>query len=119
MRRTGRRSSHSAATTSSPPASRRAERQADPMRISNLPACALLFVVPVAVFAQAGDNTADHAEMMAKLHITSPVRPGPAGRLNPDGSAPPNFANYNESKATAKSPVPLLLAMSDGRKITT
>src|SRR5262249_9074415 len=30
-----------------------------------------------------------------------------------------NFANYNESKATAKSPAPPLLAMSDGRKITT
>ena len=89
------------------------------MKTANLSAFALLFVVPVAVFAQAGDNTADHAEMMAKLHLTSPLRPGPAGRLNPDGSAPPNFANYDESKATAKSPAPPLLAMSDGRKITT
>src|SRR5438105_2374270 len=90
------------------------------MKTATLPTLAVLFVVPmVAVLAQAGDTTADHAEMMAKLHITSPLRPGPAGRLNPDGSAPPNFANYDESKATAKSPVPLLLAMSDGRKITT
>jgi hypothetical protein len=89
------------------------------MKTANLSAAALLFVVPLAVFAQAGDNTADHAEMMAKLRITSPLRPGPAGRLNPDGSAPANFANYDESKATARSPAPLLLAMSDGRKITT
>src|SRR5262245_22271456 len=89
------------------------------MKTANLSALAFLFVVPVAVFAQAGDNTADHAAMMAKLQITSPLRPGPAGRLNPDGSAPPNFANYNESRATAKSPAPALLAMSDGRTITT
>src|SRR5438067_390733 len=87
--------------------------------MKSLSSVALLLVVPVAVFAQAGDNTADHAEMLAKLHITSPLRPGPAGRLNADGSAPANFANYNESKATAKSPVPPLLVMSDGRKITT
>ena len=36
-----------------------------PMKTAHLSARALLFVVPVAVFAQAGDNTADHAEMMA------------------------------------------------------
>jgi len=89
------------------------------MKTANLSALALLFIVPVAVVAQAGDNTADHAAMMAKLQITSPLRPGPAGRLNADGSAPPNFANYSESKATARSPVPPLLAMSDGRRITT
>ena len=41
------------------------------MKTANLSACALLFVVPVAVFAQAGDNTADHAEMMAKLRFQS------------------------------------------------
>ncbi len=73
----------------------------------------------VALLAQAGDSTADHQEMMAKLHIRSPLRPGPAGRLNADGSAPPNYANYDESKATAKSPAPPLLVMNDGRKITT
>src|SRR5260221_13810415 len=90
------------------------------LKTATLPTLAVLFAVPmVAAFAQAGDNTADHAEMMAKLHITSPLRAGPAGRLNPDGSAPPNFANYDESKAAAKSPVPPLLAMGDGRKITT
>ena len=90
------------------------------MKTATLPTLAVLFAVPVvAVLGQAGDNTADHAEMMAKLHITSPLRPGPAGRLNADGSAPPNFANYDESKATAKSPAPKLLAMSDGRTITT
>jgi hypothetical protein len=56
--------------------------------------------------------------MMAKLNITTPLRQGPAGRLNADGSAPPTYANYDESKATAKSPVPPLLVMNDGRKIT-
>ena len=90
------------------------------MKTATFPTLAVLFAVPiVAVFGQAGNNNADHQEMMAKLKITSPLRPGPAGRLNADGSAPPNFANYDESKATAKSPVPPLLAMNDGRKITT
>jgi hypothetical protein len=89
------------------------------MTYTSLSARALLLLVPVAVLAQASDNTADHAEMMAMLHITSPLRPGPAGRLNADGSAPPNFANYNESKATARSPAPPLLVMNDGRRITT
>ncbi len=70
------------------------------------------------IVAQSGGN-ADHQAMLAALHITSPLRPGPAGRLNPDGSAPPNFANYDESKATARSRVPPLLVMSDGRRITT
>jgi hypothetical protein len=79
-----------------------------------------LAAVPAAgVIAQGTDNTADHQAMLARLHITSPLRPGPAGRLNADGSAPPNFANYDERKAIAKSPVPPLLAMSDGRTITT
>jgi hypothetical protein len=79
-----------------------------------------LFALPIVVaFAQGGGNNADHQEMLAKLKITSPLRPGPAGRLNADGSAPPNFANYDESKATAKSAVPPLLATSDGRRITT
>src|SRR6187200_3015596 len=90
------------------------------MKTATLPTLAVLFAVPMAaVLAQVGANTADHAEMMAKLNITSPLRPGPAGRLNADGSAPANYANYDESKATAKSPVPPLLAMNDGRKITT
>jgi hypothetical protein len=39
--------------------------------------------------------------------------------LNADGTVPPNYANYDESKATAGSPVPPLLVMNDGRKITT
>jgi hypothetical protein len=90
------------------------------MKTSTLPTLAVLFAVPmVALLAQAGDATADHKEMMAALHITSPLRPGPAGRLNADGSAPANYANYDETKATAKSPAPPLLVMKDGRKITT
>src|ERR1051326_3380832 len=90
------------------------------MKAATLPALAVLFSVSViALVAQGGaDPTADHKEILAKLHITS-LRPGPAGRLNADGSAPPNYANYDETKATAKSPVPPLLAMNDGRKITT
>src|SRR3954464_8253080 len=90
------------------------------MKSATLPTIAVLLAVPVvAVLGQAGDNAADHAEMLAKLHISTPLRPGPAGRLNPDGSAPPNFANYDERKAMAKSPAPPLLAMRDGRRITT
>jgi hypothetical protein len=89
------------------------------VRIATLSALAALLAAPMAVIvAQSGGN-ADHQAMLAALHITSPLRPGPAGRLNPDGSAPPNFANYDESKATAKSAVPPLLVMSDGRRITT
>ncbi|HWB30486.1 MAG TPA: hypothetical protein VG736_08300 [Vicinamibacterales bacterium] len=89
------------------------------MRIATLSALAALLAAPMAVIvAQSGGN-ADHQAMLAALHITSPLRPGPAGRLNPDGSAPPNFANYDESKATARSRVPPLLVMSDGRRITT
>jgi hypothetical protein len=89
------------------------------VRIATLSALAALLAAPMAVIvAQSGGN-ADHQAMLAALHITSPLRPGPAGRLNPDGSAPPNFANYDESKATARSRVPPLLVMSDGRRITT
>src|SRR4030095_16297899 len=80
---------------------------------------ALSTAATVALLAQVGGANVDHQEMMAKLHITMPLRPGPAGRLNADGSAPANYANYDESKATAKSPVPPLLIMNDGRKITT
>jgi hypothetical protein len=39
--------------------------------------------------------------------------------LNAEGTVPPSCANYDESKATAGSPVPPLLVMNDGRKITT
>jgi hypothetical protein len=88
------------------------------MRIATLSTLVVLLAVSMVV-AQGGDNNADHQDMMAKLHIASPLRPGPAGRLAPDGSAPPNFANYDERKAKAASPVPPLLAMSDGRPITT
>jgi hypothetical protein len=81
---------------------------------------ALLCILPVAVVAaDAIDPNADHQEMLARLKITSPLRPGPAGRLNADGTAPANFANYDEARATAKSPVPPLLVMKNGRRITT
>ncbi len=90
------------------------------MKPATLPSLVVVFAMPVvALFAQTGDATADHRDMMAKLHITTPLRPGPAGRLNADGTAPPNYANYDETKAIAKSPVPPLLVMKDGRKITT
>ena len=75
----------------------------------------------VAVLAQSAPpppDTSDHKAMLELLNITS-LRPGPAGRMNPDGTKPANYANYDESKATAKSPVPELLAMNDGTKITT
>jgi hypothetical protein len=79
----------------------------------------LLAFSTAALLSQGGNATADHQEMMAKLHITTPLRAGPAGRLSADGSAPADYANYDETKATAKSPVPQLLVMNDGRKITT
>src|SRR4026208_2447771 len=94
------------------------------MKTGTLSTFTVLFALSTAavlpqVGAQVGNATADHQEMMAKLGITTPLRPGPAGRLNADGSTPANYANYDESKATAKSPVPPLLTMNDGRKITT
>src|SRR5580765_4412042 len=90
------------------------------MKTGTLSKFTVLFALSAAaLLGQGGDATADHKEMMAKLNITTPLRPGPAGRLNADGSAPANYANYDESKATAKSPVPPLLVMNDGRKITT
>lgn len=75
-------------------------------------------VAGIAATAQPAGNP-DHEEMLAKLGITTPLRPGPAGRLNADGSVPANYANYDESKAKSKSPVPPLLQMNDGRRITT
>src|SRR5262245_48837761 len=90
------------------------------MKTVTLPTFIVLFVLSTAaLLAHVGAANVDNHEMMAKLHITTPLRPGPAGRLNADGSAPANYANYDETKATAKSPVPPLLVMNDGRKITT
>jgi hypothetical protein len=90
------------------------------MKTTTLATLAILCTLPVvAIPAEPGTPNADHQEMLSKLGITSPLRPGPAGRLNADGSAPPNYANYDASKATAKSPVPPLLVMKDGRRITT
>jgi hypothetical protein len=73
----------------------------------------------VGIAAQPAEGYSDHQQMLANLKITSPMRPGPAGRLNADGTVTPNYANYDESKAAASSPVPPLLVMNDGRKITT
>ena len=86
------------------------------MKTASLSALGVLLALPAtAIFAQRGGPNPDHEEMKTKLGITSPLRPGPAGS---DVNAP-NYANYDETKATAKSPVPSLLAMNDGRKITT
>jgi hypothetical protein len=68
--------------------------------------------------AQPGGDNSDHQAMLDLLGITSPLRPGPAGRLNADGSVPDNYANYDESRAKADSPAPPLLEMADGREIT-
>ena len=90
------------------------------MKAATLTVLAMLSAVPmVGIAAQPAEGNSDHQQMLAKLKITSPLRPGPAGRLNADGTVPPNYANYDESKATAESPVPPLLVMNDGRKITT
>ena len=90
------------------------------MKALVLASFALLCALPViAIPAEPGNANADHQLMLSKLGITSPLRPGPAGRLNSDGSAPANYANYDESKAVAKSSVPPLLVMKNGRRITT
>jgi hypothetical protein len=90
------------------------------MKSKAFPSLALLLTAPMAVaLAQPGASNSDHQEMLELLGITSPLRPGPAGRLNADGTVPDNYANYDESKATASSPVPPLLVMDDGREITT
>ncbi len=57
----------------------------------------------------------DHKFMIAQLGITGSLRPGARGSAVND----PNYANYDETKAHSKSPVPPLLAMADGRPITT
>ncbi len=57
----------------------------------------------------------DHEYMKQQLGITGPLRPGARGSAVND----PNYANYDETKARAKTPVPPLLAMADGRPITT
>jgi len=90
------------------------------MTTAILPRLAMLCTLPMAVVAaQPSGGNSDHEEMLAKLKITAPLRHGPAGRINADGSVPPDYANYDASKATAKSPVPPLLVMNDGRRITT
>ena len=57
----------------------------------------------------------DYEYMKQQLGITGPLRQGARGSAVND----PNYANYDETKARAKSPVPPLLAMADGRPITT
>src|SRR5690606_26831421 len=90
------------------------------MQSATLPALAFLLMAPMAAtLAQPSNNNSDHQAMLELLGITSPLRPGPAGRLNADGTVPDNYANYDETKAKANSPVPPLLVMADGREITT
>jgi hypothetical protein len=60
----------------------------------------------------------DHQAMMDQLHITEPLRPGPTGNLA-NGVRPPNYANYDEDKSHAKTPVPDLMTMANGQKVTT
>jgi hypothetical protein len=69
----------------------------------------------VGIAAQPVQGNSDHQQMLAKLKIPSPLQSGPAGRLNADGTVPPNYANCDESKATAGSPEPPLQVMNDGR----
>ena len=79
------------------------------MQAATLTVLSMLSAVPmVDTAAQPAEGNSDHQQMLAKLKITLPLQPGPAGRLNADGTVPPNYANYDESKATACSPVPAL-----------
>ena len=89
------------------------------MKAATLTVLSMLSAAPmVDTAAQPAGGNSDHQQMLAKPKITSPLRPGPAGWLNADGTVLPNCANDDESKATAGSPVPPLLVMNDGRKIT-
>ncbi|GGA71478.1 acetylxylan esterase [Edaphobacter acidisoli] len=55
----------------------------------------------------------DHQDMMEQLGIVA-LRPGPSGDENA-----PNHANYDESKANPYPELPDVLALNDGRKVTT
>ena len=58
------------------------------MKAATLTVLAMLSAVPmVGVAAQPAEGNSDHQQMLAKLKITSPLRPGPAGRLNADGTS--------------------------------
>ncbi len=59
-------------------------------------------------------NLADRQKMLDLLGITTPLRPGASGT-----AGRPDSANYDESKATAKSPLPDLLTLKNGKKVTT
>ena len=106
-----KRGLHNFQTTLSPPPM----KTNSPLKLAVL--TGLLVLSGTSAFAQRGaTSNPDHAEMLTRLGITQPLRPGPAGS---DVNAA-NYANYDESKATAKSPVPDLLTMGDGKtKITT
>ena len=70
------------------------------MKAATLTVLAMLSAIPmVGIAAQPAWGNSDHQKMLAKLKITSPLRPGPAGRLNADGTVPPNYDGG--SKATA------------------
>src|SRR5688572_2225840 len=57
----------------------------------------------------------DHKQMLAQLHITSPLRQGANGN---DPNAP-NAANYDESKANPFPNLPDPLTLKNGKKVTT
>lgn len=57
----------------------------------------------------------DHKDMLAKLHITQPLRQGANGN---DPNAP-NAANYDESKANPFPNLPDPMVLKNGNKVTT
>lgn len=66
------------------------------MKAATLTVLAMLSAVPmVGIAAQPDEGNSDHQQMLAKLKITSPLRFGPAGLLNDDGTVPPNYANHD------------------------
>jgi len=89
--------------------------------------CILLFLIAPAVSAQQNnsdnailhppvemDNIDDHQRMMYLLGIKK-LRPGADG----SNENSPNYANYDESKATPYPELPELLVTNDGHKVTT
>jgi hypothetical protein len=70
---------------------------------------------PASSTATAGAWTTaqDHQHMMAQLGIRS-LRPGPSGN-----ESAPNAANYDEAKANPFPNLPDVLALKNGRKVTT
>jgi len=89
-----------------------------PLALSVLAATAFTLVIAPAAVAQAPTPVTftadqDHQNMMDQLGIKA-LRPGPSG----DEKAP-NHANYDESKANPYPPIPSLLVLKNGQKVTT